>query len=197
MTTINGISKDNLLGNYLNSTSNKNLNTKEIFKELSIDAGSDGKSISKKQLDSYIEKVSQTKSSKTETTTVSDEELNGLKTLQKNWDTIADGGDKISYANVSAAGFKSTLSAMDSADKTVDLSKFKTTTKQDVDNYLMESALSFSTSNSSSKSSLQSTLNTLLTGTSDENDDTNANSIAKLINQLADLKKTSTVETEA
>lgn len=197
MTTINGISKDNLLGNYLNSTSNKNLNAKEIFKELSIDVGGDGKNITKKQLDSYIEKVSQAKASKTDTTTVSDEELNGLKTLQKNWDKIADGGDKISYANVSASGFKSTLSAMDSADKTVDLSKFKTTTKQDVDNYLMESALSFSTSSSSSKSNLQSTLHTLLTGTSDENDDNNANSIAKIINQLADLKKTSTIETEA
>ncbi len=54
MSTINGISKDNLLGNYLNSTSNKKLNAKEIFKELSLDVGGDGKTIAKKDLDSYI-----------------------------------------------------------------------------------------------------------------------------------------------
>lgn len=196
MTTINGISKDNLLGNYLNSTSNKNLNAKEIFKELSIDAGSDGKTITKEQLNSYIDKVTQEKDSKTDTTTVSDEELAGLKTLQKNWDAVADGGDEITYSSVSASGFKSALTGMDSADKKVDLSQFNVTSKQDIDNYLMESALSFSTKSSSS-SSWQSTLNTLLTGTTDENDDSNANLIATLTNLIAESKKTSTIETEA
>lgn len=196
MTTISGISKDNLLGNYLDSTSNSKLNAKEVFKELSLDVGSDGKSISKKQLDSYIDKVTKEKASKTDTTTVSDEELNGLKTLQKDWKKIADGGDKISFANVSASGHKATLLAMDSADKAkVDMSKFTVTTKKDIDNYLMDSALNFSVKESTSDA--KSMLKTLLTGTTDENDDANANYIAKLTNMIADYKKTSTIESEA
>lgn len=195
MTTINGISKNNLLGNYLNSTSNKNLNAKEIFKELSIDVGGDGKTITKKQLDSYIEKVTEAKASKTDTTTVSDEELNGLKTLQKNWDKAADGGDKITFSSVSAAGFKSTLTGMDSADKKVDTSKFTVTSKQDIDNYLMNSALSFSVKDS--ETDAKSMLKRLLTGSTDENDDFNANTIAKLTNMIESYKTKSTIEEEA
>lgn len=195
MTTINGISKNNLLGNYLNSTSNKNLNAKEIFKELSLDVGGDGKTITKKQLDSYIEKVTEAKASKTDTTTVSDEELNGLKTLQKNWDKIAAGGDEIGFSNVSAAGFKSALAEMDSADKKVDMSQFKVTTKQDIDDYLMNSALSFSVKDS--ESGAKSMLKRLLTGTTDENDDFNANAIAKLTNMIESYKTKSTIEEEA
>lgn len=195
MTTINGISKNNLLGNYLNSTSNKNLNAKEIFKELSIDVGGDGKTITKKQLDSYVEKVTEAKASKTDTTTVSDEELAGLKTLQKNWDKIADGGDKISFSNVSAAGFKSALTEMDSADKKVDMSQFKVTTKQDIDDYLMNSALSFSVKDS--ETGAKSMLKRLLTGSTDENDDFNANTIAKLTNMIESYKTKSTIEEEA
>lgn len=195
MTTINGISKENLLGNYLNSTSNKKLDAKEIFKELSIDAGGDGKSITKKQLDSYVEKISQAKASKTDTTTVSDEELAGLKTLQKNFNKAADGGDSITFSSVSAAGFKSTLLSMDAADKTTDLSQFKVTSKQDINNYLMNSALSFSVKDS--ETDAKSMLKTLLTGTTDENDDSNANMIAKLTNIIASYKTKSTIETEA
>lgn len=195
MTTINGISKDNLLGNYLNSTSNKNLNAKEIFKELSLDVGGDGKTITKKQLDSYIEKVTEAKASKTDTTTVSDEELNGLKTLQKNWDKIADGSDKIGFSNVSAAGFKSALTEMDSADKKVDMSQFKVTSKKDIDDYLMNSALSFSVKDS--ETDAKSMLKRLLTGSTDENDDFNANTIAKLTNMIESYKTKSTIEEEA
>lgn len=195
MSTINGISKENLLGNYLNSTSNKKLNAKEIFKELSLDVGGDGKTIAKKDLDSYIEKVTEAKASKTDTTTVSDEELTGLKTLQKNWDKISYGGDEISFSNVSASGFKSTLVEMDSADKKVDLSKYKVTSKQDIDDYLMNSALSFSVKDS--ETGAKSMLKRLLSGTTDENDDFNANTIARLTNMIEGYKTKSTIETEA
>ncbi len=75
---------------------------------------------------------------------------------------------------------------MDTADKKVDMSQFKVTSKQDIDNYLMESAFSFSVKDS--ETGAKSMLKRLLTGTSDENDDFNANTIARLTNMIEGLQ---------
>lgn len=204
MSTINGISQTSRLADYLDSTSNSNLDSKEIFKKLSIDVGGDGKTITEDQLNNYIKKTEDAKAAysaqKTDedTSGISDTELEGLKTLQKNWDKISNGGDKITYANISASGYKDTLTGMDEADtSSVDVESLQedyNQSLQDINDYLMSSALKTSTSSSSGAKSL---LNTLLTGTTDENDDSNADMIAKLVNLLEDFKSTSTIETEA
>ena len=201
--SINGISQSNRLADYLNSTSNDNLDSKKIFNKLSIDVGNDGKTITKDQLDSYIKNAEEAKSAykaketDTDESGISDTELSGLKTLQKNWDDISEGGDKITYFNVSASGFKSTLTGMDEEDTSkVDVKSLKEDYQQsiqDINSYLMESALGTSSNSSGAKS----LLNTLLTGTTDENDDDNANLISKLVNIIEDYKSTSTIETEA
>lgn len=180
------------LGRYMNSVSPDKADAKTIFSKLSIDAGGDGKSITKDQLNSYITKAQNGKVS------IPDEEMNALKTLQKNWDKVADGGDSITYSNVSANGYTSTLTSMapDNGSKTVDMSSDFNNSKTEIDNKLISSALGTST-NSSSSTDYSSMLKTLLTGTTDENDDSNAESIAALTNFIANSKSTSTVETEA
>lgn len=199
MTSISNVGSSSLLSNYLDSTSTKNLDEKTIFKKLSIDVGSDGKEITKDQLDSYIAKAKAGKSGKEDTSGISDEELKGLTTLQKDWNKIALGGDNISYANISAAGYKSTLTSMDKPDEksSVDISALKKAnaqSQQDINSYLVESALGTSTNQSSSAKSL---LQTLLTGNTDEKDDSNAELIGKLVNIIESYKSASTIEEEA
>lgn len=192
MTSVSGIGSSSLLNSYLESTSNKDLDSKEIFKKLSIDVGNDGKEITKEQLDNYITKAEKAKSGKEDTSGISDEELSSLKDMQKNWDKIADGGDKITYSDMSS--YQSTLKSMDEADKApeVDVSKFVDTTP-DVNAYIVESTLG-----NSVNSGAKSLLNTLLTGNTDTNDDSNADLIDKLTNLIASYKEsTSTIETEA
>lgn len=193
MTTgLSSVNQSNLLTSYLDSTLNADLDTKTIFKKLSIDMGGDGKSITKDQLDSYISNA------ENGTVSISDNELKALKTMQSKWDTISKGSDSITYSNMS--GFKDILTSMDSPDDTsnqVDLSTLQTSSYiEDVDDYLVNAALSSSIS-SNSVADATSMLKSLLTGTTDENDDSNANLIATLTNIIANSKSTSTVETEA
>lgn len=192
---LSNVGSNSLLSGYLDSTSNADLNTKDIFKKLSIDVGGDGKSMTKDQLDSYVKNAEDKKNG---TVKISDNELKALKTMQSKWDTIAKGGDSITYANMS--GSKDILKSMDSPDdisKKVDLSSLKSASSiDDVDAYLMNAALSTSI-NINKGSDASSMLKSLLTGTSDKNDDANADLIATLTNIIANSKKTSTVETEA
>lgn len=199
MTNINAVGSSSLTASYLNSTSNAKVDPKKVFQELSIDMGGDGKAITKKQLDSYITKAKAAKSGKEDTSGISDNELKGLETMQKNWDKISKGSDSITYSNMSSAANKSILTSMDTADKTttIDKSKEAKDFTKTINDYIVNSALNTNT-NTSSSNNAQSVLKTLLTGTTDENDDSNAELIAKLTNIIADSKKAkSTVETEA
>jgi hypothetical protein len=187
-----GYSNRTSLGSYLNSVSTDKADAKTMFSKLSIDVGGDGKSITKDQLTSYLDKA------KSGTVSIPDQEKTALQTLKDNWDKVADGGDKINYANVTSAGYTSTIKSMvpDNSKTTVDKSSDFADSKATIDNQLISSALGTSTS-SSSTNSYSSVLKTLLSGTTDENDDSNANLIATLTNLIANSKSTSTVETEA
>ncbi len=194
MTNISNVgSSSSLLAGYLQSTSSADLDSKTIFKKLSIDMGGDGKTITKDQLNTYITNA------ESDTSTVSDEELAALKTLQEKWDTISNGGDKITYANMS--NYKDILTSMDSADEEITLpDSFQTAAenKIDINSYLIESAFSFNAyEDEDSTSNWTSLLKTLLTGTTDENDDENANMIATLINLIADAQSNTSVDVEA
>lgn len=174
---------------YINSTSSDDLSAKTIFKELSIDMGGDGSSITEDQLNSYISSAESGKIS------IGDNELNALKSIQSNWSTLSLGSDSISYSNMN--GSKDTLLSIagDSTQSTTTSSVNLTESSTDkVYSYLIESALGTSTSStsSSSDSSVKSLLNTLLSGTTDENDDANSELISQLTNLLS--KSTYTIE---
>lgn len=189
---ISGVSSSSLLANYLDSTKNADLDAKTIFKKLSIEAGGDGKELTKDQLDSYIKKIEAGKAE------ASDEELSGLKDMQENWDSISKGSDSISYSNMS--GYKDILTSMDAADKTstIDLRQDAADSTAAAYGQVVDAALNFNAFENKSSSDLSSMLNNLLSGTTDENDDANADLIDQLTNLIAKFKDiTSTIEVDA
>lgn len=189
--TTNNTAKTTSLGSYLESTPKSELDTKEMFKKLSIDVGGDGKTITKDQLDNYITKAEKGK------VNISDEELNSLQDLQDNWDNIAQGGDSITYANMSQNKDILTSMAPEETTTTTDWKTLATDSTAQAYEYIVQSALGTSTGSTPSASSYSSLLNTLLTGTTDKNDDANAELISKLTNLIAQSKNKSTIETEA
>ena len=206
MTDISSIQSPSLTSNYLDSTSNKDVNAKQVFTDLSIDVGSDGKNISKNQLDNYISKIqatkaqdakdaAATKSAVVDTSGVSDAELKGLTTLQKNWTTVSQGSDTITYSNLSQN--KDILTSMDSPDKTntIDLSQYTADRTKSINESLIASALG--TSTTATPAAATSMLQTLLTGTTDQNDDSNAELISALTNYIAGSQSQSTINTQA
>ena len=183
------------LKRYLDSTSADKVDEKKIFEKLSIDMGGDGNSITKDHLDSYV------KSIKDGTTNVSKEESDALKELQKNWSDIVDdeNSDSITFYDVNASGNTDILTSMVSEakdDGSADLRKDAADATIKAYSTVVNAALNFS-ADGNKGSSAKSLLQTLLTGTTDENDDANADMIDKLTNIIAELQKTSTVETEA
>lgn len=185
-------SNSTALGRYVSSVSHDKADVRTIFTKLSIDLGGDGKTITEDQLDSYLSNAKNKKIS------IPDEEKNALQKLQDNWDTIADGGNSISYAKIGKAGYKDTLLSMipDDSSKTIDMSKDAADFKTSINNYLVASALGTSTDNTS-ESTYSSMLKTLLSGTTDENDDANADLIGKLVNIIASFQSNSTIDKEA
>lgn len=178
------------LGRYFNSVPSEKANPKDIFRSLSLDVGGDGKSITKNQLDKYVDKAEDGK------VNIPDKELSALQKLQDDWKKVADGGDKITYANVSASGYTDTLKSMaPDTKKTNDVSGDFESSLTDIKNQLISSALGNSTNSPSN--SYSAMLKTLLSGTTDKNDDANAESIAVLTNLIANSKSSSTIETEA
>lgn len=167
------------VGRYIKSEPADNVDAKTLFKNLSVDVGGDGKTITKDQLDSYVKKAESGKIK------LPDEEVGALKELQKNWDNISTNGDSISYADVSSSGGKDTLMSMvpTGEDKPDYMGIAKDATTKAYDK-IVNAALNGS-SNEETTSGLKSLLNELLSGTTDENDDTNANMIDTLTNLIS------------
>lgn len=192
MSGINNIGS-NLLQSYVNYQSKSEFSPKEMFQILSLDMGGDSETITKDQLDTYIE------SAEDGSIDLSDKELGALTTLQDNWNTISNGkdsitpGDMLEYTGLLATAVTGGISVSESF---VAATETSSSTIDDIDSYLIESALS-SSNGGSYKSNLTSLLNTLLTGTTDEEDDTNANLIGTLTNLIAENEKSSTVEFKA
>lgn len=178
------------LGRYINSTDESKISAKKIFENLSIDMGGDGKTITKDELNNYIA------SAQKDTKKIPSEELTALKDLQANWDQISSGSDEIDYSDISANGFKSDLLSMvpETTSSTPDYKKMADDATAAAYGKVVNAALSGLSNNTDSKSSVQDALNALLKGTTDENDDKNADAIAQYINILAQNNRTSTVD---
>lgn len=102
MSSITNISSGFMLS-YMEAQSETKLDTAELFKRLSFEMGGDGKTITKDQLDGYIEKAD------SGSITVGDTKLSALREIQSNWDTISNKKDSI---NVGDLANYSTLLAM-------------------------------------------------------------------------------------
>lgn len=163
------------------------LDPEEIFKRLSFEMGGDGKTITKKQLDSYIDKAKSGKIS------VDKNKLNALKQIQKNWDTIAGDKDSITYSDMGP--YKALLLA--TVTGTFTETEIGDNTNPSIQDAIMDyltDSLGLSDKKDITKFDLTSYLNELIQNSSDE--DNNSELIDNLTNIIATYSDPSTVEAE-
>lgn len=188
MSSVSNISA-NLIQSYINYNSKSELSTKEMFQMLSLELGGDSETITKDQLDTYMEDANDG------LVDVSNSELKALTELQDNWDNISGGKDSITYDNMANYSdiLVGTVTNDTSSSDNLNLSH---SPMDEVYAYLTESA-GLSDNSAISSSDLSACLESLLTGTTDKNDDANSNLIATLTNLIAAYSSTSTVDVEA
>lgn len=176
MTKIQNISAG-FIETYVNVQGKKKLTLDEMFKRLSLEMGGDGKTITKKQLDDYINNASSGKIK------VGEPKLTALKMMQKNWDTISGGKDSITVDNMK--DFASLL-AMTMVDTSEPDDDSDTTNKEDKDkNPIID------------KATLEELTNALKSALSDTTkDEFNTDLIANLTNKIADNNPSSTIQIE-
>lgn len=184
---------DNALQRYLEDTTPEKANAKTIFSKLSIDVGGDGKTITKDQLDTYISKAESGKIN------LSDSVTKSLKDISKNWTAIADGAQNITYERVSAVGKKNTLTSMVAlpTSSTTDYKKMAQDATAEAYSKVVNAALGGLSSKDEKSSGIDALLKNLLSGTTDEEDDSNAELVSALTNIVAMRSKSYTFETEA
>lgn len=187
MTTIYNISPD-FLRTYINYNGKKKLSMEEVFKSLSFELGGDGKTITKKQLDNYINNA------ESGLIKVDKAKLHALKKIQENWDNISKGQDQITYEGMK--NFSSLLIATLTGNFTeTEIEDSKSPAKDAIYDYLID-YYGLSDKSQIQKSDLTSYLNELITDTP-ENTDSNNELIGVLTNLIASYSPDSTVETEA
>jgi len=163
--------------------SGKKITPEEMFKRLSIMMGGDGESITKKQLDNYIAEAEKgdVKTNKSG--------LTALKVMQQNWDQISGGKDSITvgdlkdYTTLLAMAFAGSFTMSTTPDEST--SKIE---KADDDKKI---------SSDTPIADLKAMLKEALGGTTDANDDSNADFISTLTNMIALGSLTSTVSVQA
>lgn len=175
---VNGISSELLLG-FMNFHGKTKLSTKEMFKRLSLEMGGDGTKITKKQLDSYIEKA------KSGSIKISKKKLKALEQLQANWDTISGKQDNITEGDL-AKYIGILLDA--TAGGPDDTEDSDTSSANQIKVFL-----NFLNSDSASSSSVESLLQNLTANA----DGKNTNILDVLTNSIAKSNISYTVETEA
>lgn len=187
MTEIYNISPGFLI-TYATYQGKKKIDMEEVFKRLSFEMGGDGKTITKKQLDSYISNA------ESGNIDVDESKLDALKMIQKNWDTISKGADSITYDNMK--DYSSLLAATLIGNFTVTEINDSTASATDaIYDYLVD-YLGLSSKDDVTKTDLTTYLNELVTTTSSGNE-TNSELIGTLTNMIASFTPTSTVEVEA
>ena len=160
--------------------------------------GGDGTSITKKQLDNYI------KEAEKGDVTVSKSGMGALKSMQQNWDTISGGKDSITFADMKdyptlltmafAGSFTMSVTPDNSSSDSSETSDEADSLKDKTTKSLNENSV---VDGETPVTDLTSMLNNLLGGTTDTNDESNADLIGTLTNMIAASFSTSTVSVEA
>ena len=167
----------------------KQIDSEGIFKRLSLEMGGDGESITKDQLNNYINKA------ESGNIKVDKSKLQALKKIQENWNSISNGDDSITYDEMS--NHVGLLLATVSSDviEIVQNTEEKTSKVDAIYDYLTD-YLGLSSKDDVKESDLTSYLNDIIAGASDE-DDSDSELIGTLINLIDAPASKSTVEVEA
>lgn len=173
------------LQNYVNFHGKTKLTVEEMFKRLSLEMGGDGSSITKKQLDSYIDKADSGSIS------VSKQKLSALKQIQKNWDTISKGEDAITAENMKDFVMLLVATMTDSFEV---VDNTEANNPNDIYEYLLES-MGITDLDEATNADLSNQLNTLLS--SDSSDDAIGDAIDSIINIMAARESAPNMSIEA
>jgi hypothetical protein len=178
MTSIQNVSAG-FIESYMNFQSKEKLTADEMFKRLSLEMGGDGETITKAQLDNYINKA------ETGSISVGDPKLSALKLMQKNWDTISDNKGSITvddmrdFTSLLSAAMVDTSQTLDDSDDTEDSSE---------DDKINNDSIIITAED------LTVMIKSVLSNSS--NDESNSNLVANLTNQIANNNSASTIQVE-
>ena len=176
MTSIQNISAG-FIESYINFHGKKKMTPAEMFKRLSLEMGGDGNTITKDQLNNYIDKAD------SGSIKVGEPKLTALKMIQKNWDTISGGKDNITLG--------------DMKDYTSLLAMAMVDTSQTVDDSENSDDQSTDNTKIADKATIEELITALKSALSDiTKDEFNSDLVAKLTNQIADNNPTSTIQVE-
>lgn len=172
-----------------NFLDDKNADPEKIFKQLSLEMGGDGKSITKDQIDSYIDKAD------SGIVNVDKSKLQSLKKIQQNFDSISKGDYSITYADMK--DFAGLLLATVTSDviEIVEKPEEEISQVDAIYDYLTD-YLGLSSKDEVQESDLTSYLNDIIAGTSNE-DDSDSELVGTLINLIDSYSSNSTMLVEA
>jgi len=177
-----------LITSYLNTHGKTQMTPEKMFKTLSLQMGGDGEKIKKSQLDNYIQKAESNPKNSNKLRLVA------LKELQKNWDTISNKKDSITFGDLSDYQFLLALAFVDDIEKPEESENFekakkskeedsKAKNKNNLSDYLKEATNK--DEKGLSKDDLTEHLKSLLSN--DSKDVDNSEEIATITNLIADF----------
>lgn len=172
--------------NYLGK---KKISLEDVFKKLSYEMGGDGKTITKKQLNDYINNAEKG------LIKVDKNRLNALKNIQKNWDKISKGNDSISFEDMK--GFEALLMATVVGTFTeAEIKSEKDSTLIEEIYDLLKKSLNIEDKSEIKKEDLIDYLNNILSEKTEDEDNLNSEIIDTLVNMISSYDQTKTIEVE-
>lgn len=180
-----GVSAEMILA-FKKFSGQKKATLQDMFKSLSVEMGGDGKTITKSQLSTYIQKA------ESGTTKLSPTRLQALKKMLANWDNISKDGESITFSDMQSMPmllFDAAVGDFNNPDKTKKSDDEQESDKFDVQEYL-KNALNIPEDGEIKKSDIESHLKSVLSDSS--NDATGI--VDTLTNVIATYNSTTTVE---
>jgi len=188
-----GVSAEMILG-FVKFHGKRKVTLAEMFKSLSLEMGGDGTKITKKQLDSYIQKA------ENGSVKISKAKLKALKKIQEHWDKISKDGENITFGDLQGMPMllvNAVTGDFEDPDKEKTLDKSNDANDSDKFNLqdYLKTALNLSKDEEITQPDLEAHLKSLLSESS--NDGTNADLVDAVTNLIASFSSPTTVETEA
>ena len=182
-----GVSAEMILG-FVKFHGKRKVTLAEMFKSLSLEMGGDGTKITKKQLDSYIQKA------ENGSIKISKTKLKALKKLQENWGKISKDGQNITFADLKDMPMLLVNAVTGDFEDPDKEKKVDNSDKFNLQDYL-KTVLNLSKDEEITQSDLEAHLKSLLSESS--NDGTNADLVDAVTNLIASFSTPTTVEAEA
>lgn len=167
----------------------KKLSSEDIFKRLSLEMGGDGKTITKKQLDDYIDKAEKG------SIEIDSNRLNALKKIQQNWDNIAKGKDSINYDDMKGNEALLFATVVGTFTKTEINDEQQSKIIDEVYN-LLKNHYKGSDKTGLKKEDLVKYLKNIISKSSGEDDDTNSEIVGTLVNMISSFDQKKSVDIE-